>query len=395
MPAIPQAYIPQSYGYRALHEFNGYLYACGIGTWMPPVANNTILRSPSGNAGTWENVSGVIAATTNIRAITTWNNKLYVAASAPAGAGAVVYESADPKTQGWTQVSLPGFGNKDNSEIYDLAVFNGSLYASTINLNTGFEVWKTDGVLADNKYVWTPVIQKGFGDSWNQYGMSMTTFKDYLYVGTAVGIGMVMKINQGTGQPEPVGTRAFELIRIDRNDSASLIVGNKEADNATDGGPPEPRVPLSKMSAGFNNPFNVYAWNMAVYKGCLYVGTFDQITFIIKMMKEHPEFISQILQQYATSLSPEMAKLIASGSIALMEKIFAGGDLWKSCDGVNWLPVSLNGFNNPYNYGIREIVPTPPGSIPALAIGTANPFTGRPEGGCEVWLQGVLPTPAN
>ena len=46
---------------------------------------NTILRSATGDPGTWEDVSGIIAGTTNIRAITTWNSKLYVAASVTNG----------------------------------------------------------------------------------------------------------------------------------------------------------------------------------------------------------------------------------------------------------------------------------------------------------------------
>ena len=109
------------------------------------------------------------------------------------GAGAVVFASEDPATTGWTPVSIPGFGG-NNSEIYYLTVFNNHLYASTVNLVTGFEVWKTDGTSdGDGKYVWTRVIQNGFGDTWNQYGMTMAAFGDYLYLGTAVGIGMVMK----------------------------------------------------------------------------------------------------------------------------------------------------------------------------------------------------------
>jgi hypothetical protein len=63
--------------------------------------------------------------------------------------------------------------------------------------------------------------------------------------------------------------------------------------------------------------------------------------------------------------------------------------LWKSCDGVHWVPVTLNGFGNPLNYGIREVIPVQKdGGDMALAIGTANPFTGRPNGGCEVWWDG-------
>jgi hypothetical protein len=388
-------FAPVAYGYRALAEFKGFLYACGIGTFMPPVPTNTILRSANGNPGTWEDVSGIIKATTNIRAITEWNGKLYVAASVNAGlipgmgAGAVVFASEDPATQGWTPVSIPGFGG-DNSEIYYLTVFNNHLYASTVNLVSGFEVWKTDGTSDGNgRYVWTRVIKNGFGDTWNQYGMTMAAFGDHLYLGTAVGIGMVMKNNQ------VVGTRPIEIIRIDKDNNAELIVGAKEASDPIDGGP-NPRIPLSGMGAGFGNPFNVYAWNMNVYKDCLYVGTFDLSTFVIGVLEKNPDLIRFFISIYAPDdldFPEDIVDAIINSRftpevLELMKELFGGGDLWKSCDGVHWLPVTLNGFGNHLNYGIREVVPVQKdGEDLALAVGTANPFTGRPNGGCEVWLE--------
>lgn len=400
-------YAPVAYGYRALQEFKGYLYACGIGTWMPPLPMNTILRSASGDPGTWEDVSGVIARTNNIRAITTWNGKLYVAASVTQGSsggvsgeGAVVFESEDPATQGWKQISTPGFGG-DNSEIYYLAVFNNHLYASTVNLVTGFEVWKTDGTPDHNdsgKYVWTPVIRHGFGDTWNQYGMTMAAFGDHLYVGTAVGIGMVMKYNEQTNATGPVGTRAIEIIRIDKDDKAQLVVGAKEASDPIDGGP-NPRTPLSGMGAGFGNPFNVYAWNMNVYKNCLYVGTLDMSAIALGMLEQNPGLVRFFMDLYAPEdlAFPEsiVNALINSRFtpkvFELMKKLFGGGDLWKSCDGVHWTPVTLNGFGNYHNYGIREVIPVQKKNKDiGLAVGTANPFTGRERGGCEVWLQGQV-----
>lgn len=393
-PAGAMGFAPVAYGYRAMAEFNGYLYACGIGTWMPPMNLNSILRSPSGDPGTWENVSGIIAGTTNIRAITTWNGKLYVAASV--NGGAVVFASTDPKTNGWTQVSTPGFGVADNSEIYYLTVFDNHLYASTVNLVTGFEVWKTDGIADESgQYAWTRVIRNGFGDTWNQYGMTMAVFGDHLYVGTAVGIGMVMKKNAETGQDEVVGTRAFEIIRLDKADNAELIAGAEEASDPIEGGP-TPRVPASGMGAGFNNPFNVYAWNMNVYNNCLHVGTFDMSVFVLGALEKDPSLLSWFLEIYGADLPPELVAAIASGltpeNIELMMQYYAGGDLWQSCDGEEWTSVTINGFENRYNYGIREVIPVQSrGKDTALAIGTANPFTGKPNGGCEVWLGGKLP----
>ena len=392
-PYLPAGTYPVAYGYRAMAEFNGYVYACGIGTWMPPLPINTVIRSATGNPGTWEDVSQNIGngLTTNIRGIAVWNNKLYISASTPAPLGgvskAVVYESADPKTQGWKLVNVPGFGG-NNSEIYYLTSFNNHLYASTVNLVDGFELWKTDGTVDPNdpqgRYVWTPVITNGFGDSWNQYGMTMAVLGDKLYLGTAVGIGMVMKNN------EVVGSRAIEIIRVDKNDNAELIVGASEASDPRPGGP-NPRVPISGKGAGFGNPFNVYAWNMNTFKGCLYVGTFDMSVFVLGLLQENPEMIKFFLEYYAPSdldFPPEIANALINSSfmpatLDLMMKLYGGGDVWKSCDGINWRPVTQNGFGNPLNYGIRELVPY---RDQALAVGTANPFTGRPTGGCEGWL---------
>ena len=72
-----------------------------------------------------------------------------------------------------------------------------------------------------------------------------------------------------------VGTRAIEIIRIDKDDHAELIVGAKKASDPIEGAPTHGVSQGAELGAGFGNPFNVYAWNMNVYKNCLYVGTFD------------------------------------------------------------------------------------------------------------------------
>ena len=72
-----------------------------------------------------------------------------------------------------------------------------------------------------------------------------------------------------------------------------------------------------------------------------------------------------------------------------------GCELWRTTDGDRWMPVTLNGFGNYFNWGIRSLLSTPAG----LFAGTANPFgptvavTGpagwphepNPLGGTEVW----------
>lgn len=360
-------YYPESYGYRTLGSFNGHLYAIGIGMWVPNMAFGRILRSTDGEQ--WEDVTGIIAAATNPRGLAVYHGRLFVSASlpgfGPAGAGqGMVYASSDPKTQGWTEVSMPGFGNDDNAEIPYLTVFDDHLYASTVNFNTGFEVWKTDGTPdpgdpEGKRYVWTRVIRDGFGDTWNQWGMTLKGFGDYLYVGTAVGGGMVLK------DAKPVGSRPFDVIRVDRNDNAELVVG---ADKAMDPLPgwPEFRAPLSGQPAGFGNPFNVYVWMMEVHDGWLYLGTMDMTGMFFEMLKAMIQTNSGALEQL----------------FDLFEELFGGADLWKTRDGTYWEPVTVSGFGNPYNTGIRRMISAANG----LYVSTANGMTGDPRGGCEVLL---------
>lgn len=392
---IPAGTYPTTYGYRVLGRFKGWIYACGVGTWIPPLPFTSILRSKTGDRGTWEDVTRNLGRgldkynSTNVRGLISWKNKLYVSASISPDPGdpynqqSVVWCNADPGKEDWKMVSLPGFGG-NNAEIYYLQVFNNHLYASTVNYVSGFEVWKTDGSPDDGNnglYEWKPVIVDGFGDTWNQYGMHMEVFKNHLYVGTAVGAGMVQK------NGEMVGTRPIEIIRLDKNDNAKLIVGSRVAFDPVPGWP-KVRKPLSGWSAGFGNPFNVYAWIMEVHKGRLYVGTFDMSSIIIKVLAEHPEVLLYMLgiENEVFQSNDEMKALLY-----MLYDYFGGGDLWCTKNGIKWAPVTLNGFDNPKNYGIRRLLSVSgKNKKKALFVGTANPFTGQPGGGCEVWQAGCL-----
>jgi hypothetical protein len=403
-----QGYYPESYGYRMMGVFNGKLYVCGIGTWWPPMAISRILTSDTGNSGSWQDVSGAIAGTNNVRGLVEYNGKLYVSASTPgtsvsgAGLGAV-WCSANPGVDPWVKVCLDGFvgPESNNTEIPYLAVFNGYLYASTLNYEQGFEVWKTNATDSNNDgvYEWKQVIKDGFGDTWNQWGMTMEVFNNHLYVGTAVGVGMVIKNNT------IAGTRPSDLIRLDKNDNAELVMGSYVAYDPVEGYPTV-RTPLSKWPAGFGNPLNVYVWHMEVHSGVLYLGTFDMCGFL----KYIPEIVDSVftpeqIEQYKTQMiTPEVQALLQQYPeyetkikgllekletadiqtlIAYIDQNFAGADLWKTSDGINWKPVTLNGFDNPNNYGIRRLMSV---SNCYLIVGTANPFTGKPGGGCEVLL---------
>ena len=100
---------------------------------------------------------------------------------------------------------------------------------------------------------------------------------------------------------------------------------------------------------------------MEVHQDQLYVGTLDTSIFSMFTSKDK-------LHKFAAdqlSRSDLIGWMLSSG----------GADLWRTRQGKLWEPVTTNGFDNFYNYGIRTIV----SNGENLFVGTANPF------GPKVW----------
>ncbi|OLC55790.1 MAG: hypothetical protein AUH92_01405 [Acidobacteria bacterium 13_1_40CM_4_69_4] len=308
------------------------------------------------------------------RALVGFKGRLF---AAPAGSGrmwanavaSVVLECRDPLSRQWTPASEPGFGDPTSAGVFEMAVFDGQLYAGVSNPFTGIQVWKTDAE-GNPPYRWKRVLTGGAGrGKLNQAVMSMFPFNGGLYVGTGIRRG-------GYDREFKTGPAAAELIRIDPEDRCELVVGEERRT-------PEGDVqPVSGLGPGFDNPFNGYIWCMAEYNGCLYVGTYDSSIFVWWI---DPARVPR-------GAHPRL-RLIGAQKIVDRE---AGFDLWRSPDGVRWFEVCRDGFGNPYNYGVRTLL----GRDTGLFVGTANPFgpevavqtasgwtyAPNPRGGLEVWM---------
>ena len=280
---------------------------------------------------------------------------------------------APPAEDTWEKIV--DFG-PENTAVISLISFNGYLYAATERFG-GFEVWRSNAQAPDDPTdEWTQVVSGGAGDAWNAWGGTTEVFNDQLYVGS-----MSLPI-------PPLGPKGFDLIRIDTGDHWELIVGSYKPR-----APTVPRgPPLSGWPAGFANPLNFYCWSLEEHCGYLYLGTFDASAFLRYIAPEmiesllDEETLASIAEELRNSgldeqYVQELLEILDEGDLAtLIQKLWqylGGADLWKSCDGVHWIPVSLNGFDNPSNYGFRTLVSTSDG----LYVGTANPWEG-----CEVWL---------
>jgi len=136
-----------------------------------------------------------------------------------------------------------GFGNENNSELGFLIEFKGMLYAGVRNIHEGAQLWRTNSINSS----WEMVADNGFGKKNNTGCWSAEEFYGCLYVGT---------INfHWNGE---VG--GCEVFRSFDGETWEAVVGGD-----------------SDTEQGFMMPegrgMNFYAWSMANYSGCLYVGT--------------------------------------------------------------------------------------------------------------------------
>lgn len=95
--------------------------------------------------------------------------------------GAQVYRSCDGTT--WNQVNTNGFGDPAHNGLLDsMKVFNGYLYASTLNFGSGSvgtQIWRTnDGT------TWNQVNTSGFGSASNWTTKGLINFDNQLCGGT-------------------------------------------------------------------------------------------------------------------------------------------------------------------------------------------------------------------
>jgi hypothetical protein len=369
-------YMSRDLGYRAMTVFQGesdpepVLYASN---WSRSVGEGLqILRSDDGER--WEPVGppGLCGLpVTSTRSLVPFKGRLF---TSPTGATkgrqnasgyALVYESRDPANGNWVQCSENGFGDPANLGVFEMVASEDHLYAGTGNIVSGYQLWRTSAE-GNPPYEWEQVLSRGAGRGRiNQGVVSLAAFRDAVFVGSGIQKGGFDRENQ-------VGPAGPELVRVNADGTHDLIMGELR----TPGGP------ISGLMQGWNSFFSGSIWKMAEHDGWLYAGTQDWTIFLLY---KDPALMSSTAGRMLAEISPE--KFVS---------LNGGFDLWRSRDGENWLPVSRDGFGNPYNHGVRTLLSTPTG----LYLGSTNQFGPRsafpdgnggweyrdnPQGGAEVW----------
>mgnify|MGYP000243563470 CR=1 FL=1 len=289
---------------------------------------------------------------------------------------------------------------------------------------------------ADGTFTWTPVAgdQKKDGARYT-FGIdpertrsgaaNLTVFNDYLYIGEyndeEIALERILFSKTGKNANGQFGggldcrflnanlDQSVSLYRMDKNENMELVVGNSTK--------MFPNGSLSGLKSGFGRNENQYIWRMEVYDGKLYVGTFDTSSLLQVMgqfvngdlLKQTPEawksqweYLKALMKALQTvdpngNGNPDalaqtikfsynfVFKNITVRNIASAIKLLnylrtakRGFDLYVTEDGVNFETITIDGFGDPYNYGLRVFATTDQG----LCLGTANPFYGT-----QIWIQ--------
>ena len=289
---------------------------------------------------------------------------------------------------------------------------------------------------ADGTFTWTPVAgdQKKDGARYT-FGIdpertrsgaaNLMVFNDYLYIGEyndeEIALERVLFSKTGKHADGQFGggldcrflnanlDQSVNLYRMDKNENMELVVGNSTK--------MFPNGSLSGLKSGFGRNENQYIWRMEVYDGKLYVGTHDassllecfgqfvngnllkrtpsewkdQWNYLKALMKAlatvdpngtgNPDTLAQTIKFSYNFVFKNITVRNMASAIKLLNYLRTakrGFDLYVTEDGVNFETITIDGFGDPYNHGLRVFATTDQG----LCLGTANPFFGT-----QIWIQ--------
>lgn len=269
---------PRDLGYRGMAVFQGRsdpvpaLYVASMSTVLRATAAH-ILKTYDGEHYEVASEPGLgNPLISTFRALHAFDGHLY---APPAGEGvnfnsnraSLVMRSADPRPGNWEPACESGFGDRTNNGIFEMCVFNDHLYAGTFNHYEGYQIWKTKAN-GGGPCEWKKVIERGaYRGPISEIAMSFCAFDGALYVGSAIQ-------NGGYDRYNLVGPASGEIIRIYPDDSWELLVGSPRLT------PDGMRYPLSGLGPGFDSIFAGYIWRMVAHDGWLYVTTFDYSCYL-------------------------------------------------------------------------------------------------------------------
>lgn len=175
--------------------------------------------------------------------------------------------------------SNPNYTGAINTSIRALASFNGKLYVGTFNA-TGGQLWAYDDV--NNSWALVPIPGITGVNPYKPAIMELRVYKDKLYIGIGGPSGNnYLYSYDGTsavlvaGQPS-LPNSTVGVIKLFASSNGLLYVGNTDLTMGFSLYSYDGTNFNSITLDGFGNANNAYAWSMADFNGRLYLGTFNQ-----------------------------------------------------------------------------------------------------------------------
>ena len=282
----------------------------------------------------------------------------------------VVGDRTDMFPEGGMSGLTSGFGRNENQYIWRMQKFDGKLYVGTFDTASLLE----------------PIGQFSNGDIINmtpeEWDSQVQRLKDLL--------NHLLDKNSPDDPIVPVNTLAdddsSEAVEVD-DEKAEVVEGFGDLSDALEDATGDLCDQAASMSEEVEDDA---AYVQKIDSEIAYFKSFaDQYQ---DMLDSYESLKQQYEDAYGTELPGDIQdafdKLLSEENLKKLQSVLTcmyylhdaerGFDMYVTEDGVNFTTLTTNGFNDPYNHGLRTFAVTNQG----LCLGTANPFYG-----CQVWIQ--------
>lgn len=282
----------------------------------------------------------------------------------------VVGDRTDMFPEGGISGLTSGFGRNENQYIWRMQKFDGKLYIGTFDTASLLE----------------PIGQFSNGDiidmTPEEWDSQVQRLKDLL--------NHLLDKNSPDAPIVPVNTLAdddsSEAVEVD-DEKAEVVEGFGDLSDALEDATGDLCDQAATMSEDFEDDA---AYVQKIDSEIAYFKSFaDQYQ---DMLDSYESLKQQYEDAYGTELPGDIQdafdKLLSEENLKKLQSVLTcmyylrdaerGFDMYVTEDGVNFTTLTTNGFNDPYNHGLRTFAVTNQG----LCLGTANPFYG-----CQVWIQ--------
>lgn len=300
----------------------------------------------------------------------------------------VVGDRTDMFPEGGISGLTSGFGRNENQYIWRMQKFDGKLYIGTFDTASLLE----------------PIGQFSNGDiidmtpeEWDSQVQRLRDLLDHLLDKKSPDDPIV-----------PVNTLADddsnEAVEVDDSNEAAEVDDSNEAVDVDD-----EKTEVAKGFGDLSDALEDAAGGLCDQAATMSRDFEDDAAYVQKIDGEIAYFKSfadqyqdmldsyeSLKQQYEDAYGTELPsdiqdaldKLLSEENLKKLQSVLTcmyylrdaerGFDMYVTEDGVNFTTLTTNGFNDPYNHGLRTFAVTNQG----LCLGTANPFYG-----CQVWIQ--------